>query len=311
MTFDEALQLNNIKIEPEGVTPLNGSIWYALLTDLATSLYKWASPNLSFFDLLQIEKYIHQKKMFAIVKCKRYLKKGVTLDIGYKVLECTPLEYGARNIIKKIRILIDKPLNGLILEYNFNDFVIFDDYTLTSPSLLVKKYTDILGKLDALYIQNIDKLSIPIIACTNKNQKNDLLNIFKRTKLNALFSLVNSESKKDNVKESFYNPQIDFLLDRINNERQTIMKEFLQELGINPRNEHDLTSQYINDRAIAESSLISKYFATSMNKYRDNFVDKVNKKFSIGLTYETTVKNNLNYINKSEKLENEQINKTI
>lgn len=305
MTFDEALELNNIKIEPEGVTPLNGSIWFSLLTDLATSLYKWTSPHINFFDLLQIEKYIHNKQMFAIVKCKRYLKEGVTLDIGYKVLECTPIEYGARNIIKKIRILIDKPLTGLVLEYNFDDFVIFDDYTLTSPRLLVKKYTDILGKLDALYIQNIDKLSIPIIACTNKNQKNDLLNIFKRTKLNALFSLVNSESKKDNVKESFYNPQIDFLLDRINNERQTIMKEFLQELGINPRNEHDLTSQYINDRAIAESSLISKYFATSMNKYRDNFVDKVNKKFNIGLSYETTVKNNLNYVNTIKRLENE------
>lgn len=310
MTFDEALKINKITPpEYDGVSPINSSIWLALLTDLATSLYEWKSDKLPFYDLLLIEKYIHNKQLFAIVNTKRKIKENMYIKMGLRVLPCSVAKYGPRNQIKEIIVNIENPLKGFITNYDFNEFVLFDNLTHTIPALLVRKYADILGKLDSLYSQNIDKLSIPIIAITSKNQKNDLLNIFKRTKINALFSLVNSESKKDNVRESFFNPQVEFLLDRINAERQAIMKEFLQELGINPRNEQESTSQYINDRAIAESSLISKYFATSLNKYRDNFVAKVNRKFDIGISYETTVKNNLNIFDVSRETkedENEQ-----
>ena len=51
----------------------------------------------------------------------------------------------------------------MIKTYGIEDFVFFDNYTYTIPITLAQKYSEVLAKLDALYMQNIDKLSIPII----------------------------------------------------------------------------------------------------------------------------------------------------
>lgn len=290
MTFDEALKLNNIPNDGlTGVTPVNSSLWTGLLSDLATSIYSWECSELNFKDLLNIEKYIFNKTTFALVRIKEELTGGYYLDRGFRVLPCTVERFGLNFKPKSITILWDcKPKN--ILSRYEDDYILFDNLTYTYPALLVKKYSDIFAKLDALYEQNIDKLSLPVIAITNKNLKNDLLNIFKRAKVNALFSMVNGENRKDSASELFYNPQVEFLLDKINNERKALMSEFLQELGINPISELEKTSQYVNDRAIFENSLISKYFSCCLNKYRDNFVKKVKSKFNIELRYYPSVR---------------------
>ena len=67
------------------------------------------------------------------------------------------------------------------------------------------------------------------------------------------------------------------------------MKEYLQELGVNPNKSLNINSQYVNDRAIVNDSLISKYFNAVLNKYRENFCKQVNSKFDIGLTFYQTV----------------------
>ncbi len=309
MNFDDTICLN--AQEYSGVNPINNNIWYALLSDLSENLYTWQG-NISFYDLLLIERYLHNKQMFALVRTKYKLNK-VIVKSNYHILPCTPLKYGPRRKVTEIRLILDKIPENLLLTYTLDDFVLFDDFSFTNANLLTRKYSDILGKLDALYTQNIDKLSVPIIALTCRNLKNELINIFKRTKINALFSLINTEHRKENVDNLFYNPKIDFLLDKINSERNTIMKEYLQELGVNPVDNLGVTSQYVNTTAIKESSLISKYFSATMNKYRTNFVHKVNAKFpEICLAYHVTVKtydenkeNELNINNNSGDVQND------
>lgn len=288
ISFDEALKMNIPEFPDVGMRPANESIWISLLTDLAESLYTWEGDGLDFYDRLLIERFIHQKKKFCMVR--PLYKQGKGFVFGkVRVMECVPLTYGMRNEVESVRLVVSRPPKKLVMEYGRGDFVLFDNFTLTNPQLLVMKYAEMLGKLDALYAQNIDKLGVPIIAIGHKSMKNDLLNLFKRTKLNALFTIVSGDRNK--TTEIFYDAKIEYLLDKLTEERMSIMKEFIQELGINPNDEVANSSQYVNTTAIKESSLISKYFCASMNKYRDNFVDKCNAWLpSLNLKYYTTVK---------------------
>lgn len=286
MSFDEALDLNINGYT--GLVPVNANMWIALLEDLATSLYTW-DGNLDFLDRLLIEKFIHYRKIFCMVRPK--YQQGTAIILGqYRIMECIPIAYGIRNIVTAVRLVCERPPRNLIMEYNYNEFVLFDNHTLTSPAMLVNKYAEMLGKLDALYMQNIDKMGVPIIAMGNKTMRNDLLNLFKRTKLNALFTLIN-ENRSNKATEIFYDAKIEFILDKVNSERESIMREFLQELGVNPNGEVMKKSQYVNVPAVRESSLISKFFSASINKYRTNFVDKCNARYpDLNLGYHTTVK---------------------
>lgn len=294
MTFDESVKLNNLSpnilAEYSGSTPENYTTWLYLLSDLAMSLYEWKCDCIGFFDLLQIEKYIFEKVQFALVRSKHEI--GNVHVIGkphiYKV---TVLEYGSRFQPKKIQVVDERLPKDMIRVYEYEDFVFFNNYTLTIPRVIAVKYAMMLAKLDALYAQNIDKLSVPIVGIVNKSLKNEFLNLFKRTKFNALYTFING-GRDTNLKvhESFFNPQVEFILDKINEERNKIMKEFIQEMGVNPSLENNLTSQYTNNASIAESSLISKYFGATLNKYRNNFVKAVEEKFGYELAYSAVVK---------------------
>lgn len=285
--------INNFKGDPlnlegfGGATPLNSAQWLSLLTDLAENLYNW-SGNLDFYSLLLIEKYIFNRQDFALVQTKFKVGKAI-IKGSLQILPCTVMEYRNRYEPKRIKIILDKPVKNIVMDYNYRDFVFFDNFTNTMPYSLAVKYSEMLGKLDALYMQNVDKLSIPVIAIGYKNFKNELLNIFKRSKLNALYAFVTGDNTTKDVNNLFFNPSIDFNLDKINKERETIMNEYLQELGVNPNRSLNTNSQYINNRAIIEDSLISKYFSAVLNKYREQFCKKVNTKFGIGLAFYPTV----------------------
>lgn len=285
--------INNFKGDPlnlegfGGATPLNSTQWLSLLTDLAENLYNWCG-NLDFYSLLLIEKYIFNRQDFALVQTKFKVGKAIVKG-SLQILPCTVMEYRNRYEPKRIKIILDKPVKNIVMDYNYRDFVFFDNFTNTMPYSLAVKYSEMLGKLDALYMQNVDKLSIPVIAIGYKNFKNELLNIFKRSKLNALYAFVTGDNTTKDVNNLFFNPSIDFNLDKINKERETIMNEYLQELGVNPNRSLNTNSQYINNRAIIEDSLISKYFSAVLNKYREQFCKKVNTKFGIGLAFYPTV----------------------
>lgn len=285
--------MNNFKGDPlnleefGGTTPLNVTQWLNMLTDLAENLYNW-SGNIDFYSLLLIEKYIFNRQDFALVQTKFRVGKAIVKG-SLQILPCTVMDYRNRYEPKKIKVILDKPVKNLILDYSYKDFVFFDNFTNTIPYSLAVKYSEMLGKLDALYMQNVDKLSIPVIAIGYKNFKNELLNIFKRSKLNALYAFVTGDNVNKDVNNLFYNPNIDFNLDKINKERETIMNEYLQELGVNPNRSLNTNRQYVNNRAIIEDSLISKYFSAVLNKYREQFCKKVNAKFGIGLTFYPTV----------------------
>ena len=285
--------MNNFKGDPlnleefGGTTPLNVTQWLSMLTDLAENLYNW-SGNIDFYSLLLIEKYIFNRQDFALVQTKFRVGKAIVKG-SLQILPCTVMDYRNRYEPKKTKIILDKPVKNLILNYSYKDFVFFDNFTNTIPYSLAVKYSEMLGKLDALYMQNVDKLSIPVIAIGYKNFKNELLNIFKRSKLNALYAFVTGDNVNKDVNNLFYNPNIDFNLDKINKERETIMNEYLQELGVNPNRSLNTNKQYVNNRAIIEDSLISKYFSAVLNKYREQFCKKVNAKFGIGLSFYPTV----------------------
>lgn len=285
--------VNNFRGDPlnleefGGVTPVNSTQWLALLTDLAENLYSW-SGNLDFYSLLLIEKYIFNRQVFALVQTKYRVGKAIVKG-SLQLLPVTALEYMNRYEVKKVRIILDKPIKNIQMIYNYKDFVFFDNFTNTIPVSLATKYAEMLGKLDALYMQNVDKLSIPVIAIGYKNFKNELLNIFKRSRLNALYAFVTGDTANKDVNKLFFNPEIEYNLDKINTERESIMHEYLQELGVNPNRVLNTNTQYVNNRAIVNDSLISKYFSAVMNKYRENFCKKCNAKFGIGLTFYPTV----------------------
>lgn len=290
ISFDQAIAINceDAKTsELSGLNPVNTGVWHALLTDLSLSLYTW-DGNLDFEDRLLIEQYIHYRKVFCMVRPKYRMGKAIVTG-NIRVMECVPIAYGIRNRVTAVRLTCERPPSNLVYEYTENEFVLFDNYSLSAPALLVQKYSEMLGKLDALYMQNIDKMGVPIIAMCKKGLKNDLINLFKRTKLNALFALVNDDRIK--ASDLFYDAKIEYILDKVNAEREAIMKEFLQELGVNPNDEIGKSTHYVNTTAIRESSLISKFFSASINKYRDNFVNKCNARYpELNLNYHTTVK---------------------
>ena len=286
ISFDEAMAINIPEFR--GASPLNSGIWLNILCDLAEGLYHW-DGNLNFYDLLKIEKLIFKKANFALIRTKH--KKGEAIIIGgFHIFEVAIInsEINQQKPLQ-IRIIENVKNEHLVKTYNIEDFVFFDNFTYTIPYTLAQKYSEVLAKLDALYMQNIDKLSIPVIGIGMKNLKNELLNIFKRTKLNALYTLVTGNNENRTMKDAFFNPQIDFILDKVNKERETIMKEYLQNLGINPNKDILSTSQYVNEKAITETSLINKYFSASLNNYRQNFCDKVMEKFGINLNFKPTV----------------------
>lgn len=285
LTFDDALAINIPEFR--GASPLNSGEWLNILSDLAEGLYNWFG-DLDFYDLLLIEKLIFKKENFALVHTK-YKQGKAIIRKGYHIFKVVPTDYYSRNQVKTIRLVIDKKPTSLLLDYDIEDFVYFDNFTYTEPYTIAMKYSEVLASLDALYMQNISKLSIPVIGVGFKNLKNDLINIFKRTKLNALYTLVNGDYENHRMQDAFFNPQIEFILDKVNEQRQLIMKEYIQELGINPNIESLNQSQYQNNRQLTQNSLISKYFSASLNKYRTNFCNKCNEKFSLTLGYEPTV----------------------
>lgn len=285
LSFDDALAINIPEFR--GASPLNSGEWLNILSDLAEGLYNWFG-DLDFYDLLLIEKLIFKKENFALVHTK-YKQGNAIIRKGYHIFKVAPIEYYARNQVKKIKLVIDKKPENLLLNYDIEDFVYFDNFTYTQPFTIAMKYSEVLASLDALYMQNISKLSIPIIGVGFKNLKNDLINIFKRSKLNALYALVSGDYENHRMQDAFFNPQIEFILDKVNEQRQLIMKEYVQELGINPNIESLNQSQYQNNRQLTQNSLISKYFSASLNKYRTNFCNKCNEKFDLLIGYEPTV----------------------
>ena len=300
LTFDDALAINIPEFR--GASPLNSGEWLDVLSDLAEGLYNWYG-NIDFYDLLLIEKYIFRKNKFALIHTK-YRQGNAIISKGFHIFKVTPITYFSRYQVKTLRIVIDRKPENLILNYDVSDFVYFDNFTYTIPYTLAMKYSEVLANLDALYMQCISKLSIPIIGVGFKNLKNDLINIFKRTRLNALYTLVNGDYENHRMQDAFFNPQIEFILDKVNMQRQEIMKEYIQELGINPNIESLSKSQYQNNRELLQNSLISKYFSASLNKYRTNFCNKCNEKFDLKIGYEPTVSFNETDII-GEKMRNE------
>lgn len=285
LTFDDALAINIPEFR--GASPLNSGEWLNILSDLAEGLYNWYG-DIDFYDLLLIEKLLFKKENFALVHTK-YKQGNAIIRKGFHIFKVAPTDYYSRKQVEKLRLVIDKKPENLILDYDVKDFVFFDNFTYTTPYTIAMKYSEVLASLDALYMQNISKLSIPVIGVGFKNLKNDLINIFKRTKLNALYTLVNGDYENHRMQDAFFNPQIEFILDKVNEQRQLIMKEYIQELGINPNIESLNQSQYQNNRQLTQNSLISKYFSASLNKYRTNFCNRCNEKFGLALGYEPTV----------------------
>lgn len=293
-TFDEMLETNIPEFT--GLFPVTQGTWHSLLTDLANAMYTWQSPVLGLDELMLIEQYFTCKQLFGLVQLKYKKGNAIITSPNYRVMKFVPMKRGPRNVILTARVICENPPKDLILDYSRDpvdyrkdEFLLFDDNSLTHPINLIAKYSECLAKLDSLYDQNIDKLGVPIIALCNKSMKNDLLNLFKRTKLNALFALMNNERNK--TAELFYDAKIEFILDKVNEQRIAIMKEFMQELGVNPNDEVGQSTHYVNTVAIKESSLISKFFGASRNKLRDNFMNKANSwRPELQLSYYTTVK---------------------
>lgn len=285
MTFDEFVRTN---VAPYTGAPfVDVATWTGQLTDIALALYQWEGNGLSFYDKLLVEECIFAHTDFALIK-PRY-KRGSLYVIGHpRIFMCTFDRRGARGYPKTVRVIADKLPKGMRRVYGEGEFIPFVNFSRSCPSVLVAKYADMLSKLDALYDQNIAKLSIPVIAGVQKSMKNDLLNVFRRTSENALFTMINQG--KDNLENLFYNPEILFILDKINAERRSIMDEFIRELGLNPTTEVAERSQYVNERSVKEASITSKFFGACLNKYRDNFVSAVNTLWpEIDLRYRPTV----------------------
>lgn len=300
LSFDEMVKINESAMTGDprnysGVEPVNGGMWHSMLTDLALSLFTWKG-DFGFFDLLQIEKFIHNRTTFCAVRTKYKTDKAIVSG-GVKIMACTPEKHGFRNEVVKIRLTETNLPDKLVRTYEKNDFVLFRNYSHTFPTIVTAKYAEMLAKLDALYMQNVDKLGVPIIAVTNKSMYNELLNLFKRTKLNALFSMISGERGNVKATELFYNPDIKFMLADIKGQMTAVMHEFLQECGVNPRQEVMENSQYVNQKAVVEGSLIAKYFAASLNKYRDCFCEEVKERLGKELSYETTVQPEIDAIN--------------
>lgn len=278
-TFDDAIIFNHIDKGKLGIYQ-SFSQWASLLRDVAVSLYEWHG-NISFQDLLLIEEYIFNRQEFALVRCKYKVGKAIVLSDNFHIFQVTTFGEIRQGEPKAVRIVGENLPKNLVRHYTIDNFVYFCNRTFTYPWALTQKYAEMLTKLDALYMQNVQKLSLPIMAINNKSTHNELLNFFKRGELNAVFSMLNPTQmqQKEDVNKIFFNPQIEFILDKINNERSSIMKEFLLELGINTNIPQEGSRQYVNLQATQESSLVARYFSASLNKFRTNFVNKVNTKF--------------------------------
>ena len=304
-TFDDAVIFNRIdkgKLTKYG----NFNSWSCLLRDVAVSLYEWHG-NLSFHDLLMIEEFIFNREEFALVRCKYKInqKVNVKTDI-FHIFRCSPIGEIIDGQPKAIRIYGDHLSENLRKLYKSSEFVYFNNRTFSYPWQICCKYAEMLTKLDALYMQNVEKLSLPVMAINNKSTHNEMLNYFKRGEINAVFSVYNPTQMQQNsdTTKIFFNPQIEFLLDKINKERDSIMKEYLLELGVNTNLPSEKSKQYVNIDTVKESSQVSRFFSASLNKYRRNFRDQINRKFpSLAMSFQAYAADELDSLLVKENLD--------
>jgi len=299
-TFDETLALNVDGFN--SLNPLNYSLWYGVLYDLGVSLFSWESMFIPEFDRGKIERYIFEHSNFALIRLKKRIGDVVVYSEDYYIFKVTVINRDSRQRPIRVRIIPEHGVGDYELEYDLDEFVYYNQDTLTIPSVVANKYAEMLSKLDALYEQNCEKMGLPLMGVATKQVKNQLLEMFKRAKRFALFMMVNPDNAfKNDVERMVFNPKVDFILDKVSGERDKIMKEYLQEMGVNPLDGFHNTSQYVNTAAVNESSLISRYFASGLNRTRVRFVREVNEKFGIGLSFHTSTSKDLDWIEEREE----------
>lgn len=282
MTFDEAVRLN--------ATPIRGgavygfSLWHTMLHDIATSLFYWkCDGKLPYRDLLRIEEYLYKGQPFGIFKVKVRLGNAIVKS-GYRVLPSTKTR--AQHIRISKSVLYHKPNDWIYTGYkNGVECVMFDTCAWTVPIAIASKYAEILTNLDALYSQQIEKVSLPVIFRTTKSSKNDLIKVMKEGAVNSAFSIVEGANVDT---ENIFDPTPQFYLDKVRTERIEMMNEFIGTLGIAPTIRE--TSQYVNKVEIGKSSIANKTLGAALYRSRVCFCDSVNRVFpEIGLSFESNV----------------------
>lgn len=282
MTFDEAVKLNTAP--HRGGAAYGFNLWHSMLHDVATSLFYWkCNGKLPYRDLLRIEEYLYKGQPFGIFKVKVRIGKAIVKS-GYRVLPSTKTR--AQHIRISKSVLYYKPNDWIYTGYkNGVECVMFDTCAWSTPISIASKYAEILTNLDALYAQQIEKLSLPVIFRTTNSSKNDLIKVMKEGALNSAFSIVEGVNvDTENIFE--HTPQ--FYLDKVRTERVEMMNEFIGTLGIAPTIRE--TSQYVNKVEIGKSSIANKTLGAALYRSRVCFCDSVNRVFpEIGLSFESNV----------------------
>nr|DAF88646.1 MAG TPA: portal protein [Podoviridae sp. cte242]DAF88714.1 MAG TPA: portal protein [Podoviridae sp. ctCDM29] len=282
MTFEEAVKLNTAP--HRGGAAYGFNLWHSMLHDVATSLFYWkCNGKLPYRDLLRIEEYLYKGQPFGIFKVKVRIGKAIVKS-GYRVLPSTKTR--AQHIRISKSVLYHKPNDWIYTGYeNGIECVMFDTCAWSMPISIASKYAEILTNLDALYAQQIEKLSLPVIFRTTNSSKNDLIKIMKEGAVNSAFSIVEGANvDTDNI----FDPSPQFHLDKVRTERVEMMNEFIGTLGIAPTIRE--TSQYVNKIEIGKSSIANKTLGAALYRSRVCFCDSVNRVFpEIGLSFESNV----------------------
>lgn len=282
MTFEEAVKLNTAP--RRGGAAYGFNLWHCMLHDVATSLFYWkCNGRLPYRDLLRIEEYLYKGQPFGIFKVKVRIGKAIVKS-GYRVLPSTKTRSQHIRISKSV--LYHKPSDWIYTGYeNGVECVMFDTCAWSTPISIASKYAEVLTNLDALYAQQIEKLSLPVIFRTTNSSKNDLLKVMKEGAVNSAFSIVEGANvDTDNI----FDPTPQFYLDKVRTERVEMMNEFIGTLGIAPTIRE--TSQYVNKVEIGKSSIANKTLGAALYRSRVCFCESVNRVFpEIGLSFESNV----------------------
>lgn len=282
MSYDEAVKLNTAPLR--GGAAYNYVLHQKTLHDVATALFYWeCDGDIPFKDLLRIEEYLFRGQPFGIFRVR--VKVGDTV-IRSKFRVLPSIKTRATHIKIAKGKLGAAPIDWDYAPYRRDlECVMFDSYTQTVPFEIACKYAEVLTQLDAMYAQNIEKISLPVVFRTEKSQKNDLIKIMKEGAVNKAFSVVEGANVDT---DSIFQPNIPFILDRIRTETEELMNQYISTLGISPNIRE--SSQYVNKLEIGKSSIANKALGAGLYRARVAFCRNVNTVFpSIGLRFRSNV----------------------
>lgn len=240
---------------------LSGSFdnYVETLENIYMSRYSWYSPYMSETVLDNIEKFLMKYKKCAIVREKTLVNRIPVYSDHFGVYNFSVNRFSPDGETPLQITIRDKWYYTTDSVYTFPEFIIIKDFSSwksftgrKSVASIIADYANRLSLVDAVINANLNKHRLPVLVGGDVEQNNKAKNYFKELFRGALW-VFNGGSVANQLQLEA--PQIEFIIDKLQQHKDLLMQEFCAMIGIN--NSQNYTEVYQNkDMIKANSSFV-------------------------------------------------------